>query len=380
MGVARGKNMRIFVKGVALAAGIVAATATAATAQAPAQAQVPAPAQNAGEVARFYAGMSVPADSALEKFTKDPAWQNYAKAFDNTWDQVEKQQLVKVRAWTAANMKESRDTLYYFFSGPDFLYANHFYPNAKTYILAGLEPVGRVPTVDPRTVHSLPAVRAALEHSLKLSYFITQDMNARMRGQSVNGVLPALYVYMARNGATLKETTLIQLDSDGNVHPAEGFKGRVLASGTKILFTKDGTERTLYYFSTDLSNGGVAASGFLKFAEKFGQGNALFKSASYLPHNGGFSTVRDFILKHADFIVQDDTGVPVRLFKQDEWALNPHGVYIGPIPIFGMGPEPAAVQLWHPKNKPPKLDFGIGYRHRGIDSNLLLAVRKDKKT
>ena len=294
MGVARGKNMRIFVKGVALAAGIVAATATAATAQAPAQAQAPAPAQNAGEVARFYAGMSVPADSALEKFTKDPAWQNYAKAFDNTWDQVEKQQLVKVRAWTAANMKESRDTLYYFFSGPDFLYANHFYPNAKTYILAGLEPVGRVPTVDPRTVHSLPAVRAALEHSLKLSYFITQDMNARMRGQSVNGVLPALY--------------------------------------------------------------------------------------SYLPHNGGFSTVRVFILKHADFIVQVDTGVPVRLFKQDEWALNPHGVYIGPIPIFGMGPEPAAVQLWHPKNKPPKLDFGIGYRHRGIDSNLLLAVRKDKKT
>ena len=221
------------------------------------------------------------------------------------------------------------------------------------------------------------AVRAALEHSLNLSYFITADMNSRMRGQTVRGILPALYVYLARNGATLKETTLIQLDSDGKEHPAEGFKGRPLASGTKIVFTKDGTDRTIYYFST---NGGVAASGFLKFAEKFGQGNALIKSASYLPHGGAFSSVRDFIVKHADVIVQDDTGVPVRYFKQDEWALNPFGVYIGPIPIFGMGPEPAAVQLWHPKNKPPKLDFGIGYRHRGIDSNLLLAVRKEKKS
>jgi hypothetical protein len=371
--------MQFYVKGVALAAGIIAASAVTATAQVPAQTPAAAPVQDAGEVANFYAGLPVPADSPVGKFTKDPAWQNYAKAFDATWDQIEKQQLVKVRSWTSSNVKESRDTLYYFFSGPDFLYANHFFPNAKTYILAGLEPVGRVPTVDPRTVHSLPAVRAALEHSLKLSYFITADMNARMRGQSVNGVLPALYVYMARNGATLKETTLIQVDSDGNVHPAEGFKGRPLASGTKITFTKDGTERTLYYFSTDLSNGGVAASGILKFAEKFGRGNALFKSASYLPHGGGFSTVRDFILKMADVIVQDDTGVPVRNFKPDEWALNPHGVYIGPIPIFGMGPEPAAVQLWHPKNKPPKLDFGIGYRHRGIDSNLLLAIRKDKK-
>lgn len=372
--------MRFFLKSVALAASIFAATATAATAQAQAQAPTPAPVQDPGEVARFYAGLSVPADSPVGKFTKDPAWQNYAKAFDNTWDQVEKQQLVKVRAWTAANMKEAKDTLYYFFSGPDFLYANHFYPNAKTYILAGLEPVGPVPTVDARTVHSLPAVRAALEHSLRLSYFITQDMNSRMRGQSVKGVLPALYVYLARNGATLKETTLIQVDPEGNVHPDEGFKGRKLASGTKIVFTKDGTERTIYYFSTDLSNGGVAASGFLKFAEKFGRGNALIKSASYLPHNGGFSTVRDFVLRMADVIVQDDTGVPVRFFKEDEWALNPHGVYIGPIPIFGMGPEPAAVKLWHPKNKPPKLDFGIGYRHRGVDSNLLLAIRKDKKT
>jgi hypothetical protein len=85
------------------------------------------------------------------------------------------------------------------------------------------------------------------------------------------------------------------------------------------------------------------------------------------------------VLKHADVIVQDDTGVPVRFFKRDEWELTPFGVYIGPIPIFGMGPEGAAQQLWHPKNKPPKLEFGIGYRNRITDSNLLFATRKEKK-
>lgn len=361
--------MRFFVKSVALAAAIFVASASVATAQS----------QDPGEVARFYAGMSVPADSAVGKFTKDPAWQNYAKAFDGTWEKADEKQFKKVRAWTEANVKGSKDTLYYFFGGPDFLYANLFYPNAKTYIQVGLEPVGPIPTVDARTVHSLPAVRAALEHSLNLSFFITQDMGARLGGQSVRGALPLLYVYLARSGATVKETTLIQLDKDGKENPAEGFKGQALAPGVKIVFTKDGTERTLYYFRSDLSNGGVVASGLLKFAEKFGQGNALFKSASYLPHGGGFSTVRDFVLKHADVIVQDDTGVPIRNFKPDEWALNPHGVYIGPIPIFGMGPEGAAQQLWHPKNKPLKLEFGIGYRNRIIDSNLLFAARKEKK-
>lgn len=33
----------------------------------------------------------------------------------------------------------------YMFSGPDFLYATSFFPNASTYVLAGLEPVGEIP-------------------------------------------------------------------------------------------------------------------------------------------------------------------------------------------------------------------------------------------
>ena len=31
------------------------------------------------------------------------------------------------------------------FSGPDFLYATSFFPNASTYVLAGLEPTGDIP-------------------------------------------------------------------------------------------------------------------------------------------------------------------------------------------------------------------------------------------
>ena len=56
--------------------------------------------------------------------------------------------------------------------------------------------------------------------------------------------------------------------------------------GAKIVFAgSDGEERTLYYFRTDLSNKGVPNSGFLKFCESFGQGDAFVKSASYLLHN-----------------------------------------------------------------------------------------------
>ena len=35
----------------------------------------------------------------------------------------------------------------YMFGGPDFLYATSFFPNASTYVLAGLEPIGDVPSL-----------------------------------------------------------------------------------------------------------------------------------------------------------------------------------------------------------------------------------------
>ena len=42
----------------------------------------------------------------------------------------------------------------YMFSGPDFLYATSFFPNASTYVLAGLEPVGAVPDLTNSALRS----------------------------------------------------------------------------------------------------------------------------------------------------------------------------------------------------------------------------------
>ena len=105
-----------------------------------------------------------------------------------------------------------------------------------------------------------------------------------------------------------------------------------MPNGVKIAFTSaDGKPQTLYYFSTDVSNGGIKSSGFLKFCEGLGKGDAFVKSASYLMHNDSFSTVREFLLAHSATIVQDDTGIPVRFFKPDDWELRPFGRYLGPI-------------------------------------------------
>ena len=89
-----------------------------------------------------------------------------------------------------------------------------------------------------------------------------------------------------------------QLDENGKLQPDTDTARKLPARGVKIVFSgDDGQERTLYYFSTDLSNGGVDNSKFLDFLETLAPGDGLVKSASYLPHNPGFLKVREFLLE-----------------------------------------------------------------------------------
>src|ERR1700759_5369956 len=84
------------------------------------------------DTARFLAGMMPSADSPLIALTKDPTWQRHARFFDSAFAQLDERQMSKVRAWSDANLTDPKTTMFYMFSGPDFLYANAFYPKATT--------------------------------------------------------------------------------------------------------------------------------------------------------------------------------------------------------------------------------------------------------
>jgi hypothetical protein len=143
--------------------------------------------------------------------------------------------------------------------------------------------------------------------------------------------------------------------------------------GARIIFAgPDGGEKTLYYFSTDLSNSGVKATGFLKFCSTLAPGNSLIKSASYLLHSGNFTTVRDYILANSATIIQDDSGVPLHYYNPKKWRFFPFGRYAGPIGEFPGRYQQSYAELF--KRAQP-MDFGIGYKWRTHESNLLLSVR-----
>jgi hypothetical protein len=331
----------------------------------------------ADDTARFLAGMQPSVDSPLKPLTNDPAWERHARFFDNAFSQLDQRQLSRVRAWSDVNLAAPRSTMFYMFSGPDFLYANAFYGKASTYVLSALEPPGSVSDLSRLPRGAIAAALYNVEHSLgsvlSFSFFITKQMKVDLHAGQISGTLPILYVFLARSGKTIRSVTPAALDENGGLHLANEDAGRSPTRGIRITFVgDDGVEKTLYYFSTDLSNSGVKASGFLKFCATLTPGNSLIKSASYLLHSGNFSTVRTFILANSATIIQDDSGIPLGYYSSKQWRFFPFGRYAGPIEKFPTMYQERYAELFR---RAQPIDFGIGYRWRTSETNLLLSVR-----
>ena len=329
------------------------------------------------DTAKFLAGMMPSADSPLMPLTNEPAWQRHAKFFDTAFGQLEQRQMSRIRAWADSNLAAPKPTMFYMFSGPDFLYANAFYSKASTYVLSALEPVGSVPDLTklPRggVASALHNVERSLGSILSFSFFITKDMKTDLQAGQISGTLPVLYVFLARSGMTVKSVSPISLDDNGATYSSGENPGPKAVRGVRIIFTgSDGQEKTLYYFSTDLSNSGVKASGFLKFCETLAPANSLIKSASYLLHSGNFTTVRNFLLNNSATIIQDDSGIPLAYYSTKKWRLFPFGRYLGPIDEFAGRYQESYAALFR---RAQPIDFGIGYRWRTPETNVLLSVR-----
>ena len=330
------------------------------------------------ETARFLAGMPVPASSPLSPLTKERYWQQHAGSLGTAFNNVEARQLAKVRAWSKANITVRKPVLYYMFAGADFLYANAFFGDADTYVMAGLEPTGPIPDL-LKIKGSLPASLSGLQSSMRsllsISFFLTKNMQKQFRETALTGTLPVLYVFLVRSGKTLKDASLVYLGDDGEVIEGARPAGKAGAQGTKITFTSaEGKPQTLYYFSANIANDGFKGSGIGALAQKLGPGNAFVKSASYLMHSGSFSQVRDMLLERSAAILQDDSGVPLAYFDRAKWELKPHGRYLGPIGLFASSNQPKLRDVF---KGAPTIDFGVGYRYKANESNLMLAIKKD---
>jgi hypothetical protein len=336
---------------------------------------------SATDVARYLAGMPVSQGSPLEALTRDSQWITHSNAMNTSFNRLDQRQINNIRIWRAevlAPVTQSSRVCLYLFGGPDFLYANAFFPDASTYVLQGLEPVESIPDLLTLPIQSLESTLQNIEISLNpvlnFSYFETKDMRTDFSRSQLKGVLPIIFVFIARTGMEISRVDYISLGSNGGL--ITGFRGSV--RGARILLVDPATQaqKTLYYFSSDLSDGFLKGNpAVLRFCEHLGPANSFLKAASYLMHQNSFNTVRTWLLQVSASILQDDSGIPIRDLTADRWTLRVFGSYPGPIELFKNYYQPELRQYYATSNPKP-LTFGFGYQINSRTSTLMLTVRK----
>ncbi|MES2286758.1 MAG: hypothetical protein V4547_13800 [Bacteroidota bacterium] len=375
--------------------------------------------------ARFIAGMKSEEGSDFSKFEKNQDWKQYAAWYNNTWARLEKGQLQKIKSWAGqelvfnssstvsqqnnSNNESQSPTIFYPFSGADFLYATTLFPNADQYVMIGLEPVGKVPDIRKIPVdfweNYFLALRTAQDDILTASFFKTKDMKVDFRIQELKGTLPILMIFLTRTGNKIITMEPVQINDSGKVVESrfEKIANHQFSqmNGIRITFEKDNeqaadsvnlendgekvnVQKTLYYFSIDLSdNSLIKKPHFESFLNNFGGVITFIKSASYLMHQNDFSMIRKSILNHSSILLQDDSGIPLKYFTdrgpnglEQTWSeLTFYGAYKEPIRLFKNFYQEDLKKNYADTTKTKPLLFRIGYQTPTNKSNLLLAKK-----
>ena len=268
-----------------------------------------------GPFSQLIAGLNSDAYSLSMPPAQRSSWNSYSKVAGADWNNLQHRYLDRIDTWRQRFLGKSRasDIAFYPFSGPDAANMFAFFPDARQYILVGLEPVGCVPAgVQDYTSAYFSELRRSLEPVVALGFFRTNDMHREFAGGSVNGVLPLLLFLMVRGGYTIQDVTPITITAAGLVTPS-AYQPRGETDGVAIQFTdpRHGP-RTLRYFSLNLHDARITHKpGTLKYFESLPDTSTLIKSASYLMHKDYFSTIRNLILNKSRVVVEDDSGVPL---------------------------------------------------------------------
>ncbi|MCC6609318.1 MAG: hypothetical protein IT515_06535 [Burkholderiales bacterium] len=307
-------------------------------------------------IARLLAGVAP--DYALHaRIAADPGWQAHRDWLAPRWERLRASRLQAIEAWRDEALAGERSrcrTLFYPFSGPDFLNAYLLFPSCDTYVFLGLEPPGALPEIDRlgpgEAAQTLRDMRAALGDLLAHNFFMTKRMAEQLHTPRIRGVLPVMLASMG----------VIRV----RVVSLRPYELATLPGVAVTFFHPDiGKPQTLYYLSADLSDAGLRAHPALAhYLDGLAPAAVLVKSASYLLHRPTFTRTRDTVLRVADVLVQDDTGVPYRTLREQGWTVRLYGNYGGPIPLFAAYRQPDLEGAFRGRAAAHRLPFAFGYK------------------
>lgn len=320
------------------------------------------------------------------KIQATKAWQDHKDRLNKEWQNLDENILQKMRKWTlqeGISKPEDTLTLFYPFSGPDFLFANTLFPYSKKIIMVGLEPEGKLSDILAMSQAQLDLYLDKIRKSLyipnRIGFFRTLSMENDLTDQTLNGTVHIISLYMVKTGHQIAAIEYIYVDSFGKevVFNDERPAKNGTAKGLRIkYFNENDTDyRTLYYFPFDLSDKNmIKYPDFMFFIENQGTKLALAKSASYLMHSDSFSAIRRMFLSQSKKILQDDTGAKYIDIVNEGFYTAIYGEYSKTIAMFNFRYQPEYKEAFQQRTA-KDIDFKIGYNTKHGESSFIFASR-----
>jgi hypothetical protein len=334
------------------------------------------------EIARVISGLPVDSTSKFYKITVTAGWKQYHKDINARYRELDSVRFQIMDSWRKENVTpvSAGNQLLYPFSGPDFLTADIFFPDADSIYMFGLERIGVMP--DPTTmkaeeldVYYKGMVRSAAD-LLRLSFFRTKWMKNDMRA---NGVAPIICNFIVHRGHVISNITGMKVDTAGNMITIGPLDSSHRIARVEFIDKNTGKLRQVTYFQGDISDAGLKANkGVKRFIEKLKPANTYLKAASYLCHHQQFFGVADLIISRSKLLLQEDSGIPYKKFKEG-WDVKLFGKYVYPVPVFTdrmYRQHDDLLIAFKDSSKVFKLPFPLGYHALENADNLMLAIKK----
>jgi hypothetical protein len=226
------------------------------------------------------------------------------------------------------------------------------------------------PIIQAKGPPSLAKALRTIEYELRFLY------REAMRG----GLLPTQLIFglsaLDVHGYEVVALRYFKLDAEGNIqylsdqdvakapNPTSGspdFRNRIFANA-EIQFKKPGGRIQVYrHIQVNLDNNHLKKDPrVLKHLEQKGDVAGMTKAASYLLSWDSFSTIRNYLIDHVQWMVSDATGVPPKYGKAKGFEYETYGAF--KIPHIGAGNQIASDWRGEFAAQPArKLGFRFGY-------------------
>jgi hypothetical protein len=308
---------------------------------------------------------------------QSPRWAAFSKEVTANWARYSQKIADPMSQWALAELPVAPDTVFYPFSGPDFVTVHQLFPTAQRYVMIAMQNAERpldLANLAPDLIDpSLAVLTSAWQHFGENGFYVTSYLEKYLYSTRANiGASTFIVSFLTLQGFEIERVVPIQVAADGSLQELSTDTPRWRS--VRIQASKQGKSIVVDYLKIDLSNPGLqAAPQNLALISTLTKYPVLFKAASHLPQNVGFNMIANQVLANSPLIVQDETGLSYStLIRAHQVAL--FGKFVvahHSFPSYHVDLAKAFAQ----RNDTKPLNFRFGYFKDG-NYALMIASRK----